>query len=341
MNGDKCEPDRKKKAKINSDSTSSSFSENESATESGQREDHSFNNDRRNFHKLKVLMNKLSNGKVKDSKEIQEKLENVMGKEAVTRLRALMIKFFSQDAQQAESNLPVKQTTYTAIDPHCRIIRGLWHQADADIFNSKYAGRQCCVMAMSSIVKSVIIPPSEWSTDIINQNLIEGNAIYKTIQLLSDHQGIGIPASGYLFVKNFDVVRSDLKMFDATFDLLYENDPLIFGSLSDEKNQGPVGVTLLHGLCQLFESHSAGILIANDRSFAVVESGGKFYFCDSHACDESGKGTSGAGSACVIECDTIEHLNVICKEATGSENREFTIDYVDVVVKSLNDSDVE
>lgn len=234
-----------------------------------------------------------------------------------------------------------RNPNFSEIDNNCRIVHGAWHQADPNIFYSSFAGKQCCAMALAFIVKSVITPPSEWTSSTINQNMIEGNALYKTVQLISDFNRILIPKSGYLYVKNFDVVKKDLRMFDASFVLRYERDPPIFGNLLDALNQYSIGANLVSALTDLIDEHSAGILIASDRSFAVISSCNKFYFCDSHNCGPAGEPNDLDGRACVIECDTIENLCNVCKRAAGCENEQFTLDYVDVAItqKCGSDSD--
>lgn len=220
---------------------------------------------------------------------------------------------------------------YFENNEHSRIIRGKWSQANPMIFNTEFAGRQCCAMALASVIKSQIMPPFQWNIDTICQNMFEGDELYKIVRSRS---GGDIPESGFLCLKNFDVVKSDLKLFDCRFSVHYDNDPMFFGNLMDAHNDGVVGVTLLTALKQLFDKHSKGILIAGNKCFALMHSYNKYYFCDSHDCGPEGEPEEEGcfGQACVIQCDTVETLNYICKRATGEENEPFTLDHVDVTV---------
>lgn len=196
-------------------------------------------------------------------------------------------------------------------------------------------------MALAFIVKSAVLPPAQWTSDTINQNMIEGNALYKTVHVLSEYARIVIPSSGFLYLKNFDVVKNDMRMFDGRFIVDYENDPIFYGNLQDDLNQEGCGLTLFEALYLLFDGHSAGILITESQSFAIISSRNKFYFCNSHSCGLNGEpmGNSLIGRACVIECDTIESLCDICKRTTGYENEPFTLDYLDVSFVEKPDSD--
>jgi hypothetical protein len=273
--------------------------------------------------KLKSLVKKLARGNIKKPEKFLRKLEKVLGKSSFLALKKLMI-------QEAHQNL--NKTVFIKINDNIRMLRGSWHQGDKNVFHMKFAGRQCCAMAVTSILKAKILSPSKWSTNTINQNMMEANALYKTVHILSEYEDVRIPTTGYLFLNNFDVVKNDITMFDTSFKIAYERDPSIYGNLCDNQLSQSFGFNLLRGLIELFIEHSAGVLITQDRSYAVIASSEKFYFCDSHSCNEMGLPTDGDGQSCVIECDTIEDLCYICKRATGCCNSEYTLDYVDVSV---------
>lgn len=296
-------------------------------TPSSSSEDKSANEDDKNDEELKKLLRKLTRGIIKNPKKFLRRFEKVMGKTAFLKLKNLLV-------EEVEQNQ--NQTVFFTINENVRLLRGSWHQADLDVFHTSFAGRQCCAMAVASILQANILSPSKWNTNVINQNMMEANALYKTVHIISEFEEVDIPQTGFLFLSNFDVVKNDLKMFDTSFKIAYDCDPPIFGNLCDEIHSESVGHTLLGGLTELFLLHSAGILIANDRSYAVIANSEKFYFCDSHSCDEIGSPNEENGRACVIECDTIEHLSKICKRATGSHNEVYTLDYVDVTVVSSN-----
>ena len=125
----------------------------------------------------------------------------------------------------------------------------------------------------------------------------------------------------------------DMFLFDTLFGINYIVEPSFFGSLNDlqQANIG-FGSTLNQGLQQLFANHQCGILIANNKSFAVMSFEGKFYLADSHSCGPSGTPAAN-GKACVIECDTLQELSHICKSVT-TMNGQYTIDFVEVIVKN-------
>ena len=226
---------------------------------------------------------------------------------------------------------PAPLPNFISISRHSKIIRAEWNQGNAMF--GVHGGKQCCAMAIGAIVRSTILSPSQWDSNTINDVLIESNKLYERV-LLSNPQKI--PPSGFLLVNNFDVVRDDIKMFRTGFSLHYDRDPAIFGNLRDCKNPpGDIGVCLSAGLNNLFNNHSAGILIAKSKSYAVMKINDLFYFADSHSCGP--KGASAAnGRACIIECSTFDELIRICKRATGSKNGDYTLDYIDVTIKNNN-----
>ncbi|KAL4721193.1 hypothetical protein ACJJTC_012465 [Scirpophaga incertulas] len=61
----------------------------------------------------------------------------------------------------------------------------------------------------------------------------------------------------------------------------------------------------------LFTDHRGGILIANSSAYWCAAAGNE-------------------GKACVIECDTFAELHRVCKRATGSGNKQYSLDYIDV-----------
>lgn len=302
------------------------------------------------FMKLKNLMKKniLQNETLADKSVVIDltlsKNSNSMETVSVTKSQLTDI-----ESEGSKDNKTTQETpqlllssngsAYNNISPDCRIVRAIVNQSDEDVFNPDYAGKQCCAMALASVVRSKLQMPREWTTDTVNENLQEGDAIYEIIRTKSQGKGIQIPDSGYLFIRNFDLFKSDLKMYNNTFKLKYRNDPAIVGNLEDARNEDSAGVTLFEGLQRLFVKYSTGILIANSKSFALIKSNGRFYFCDSHACDEFGAPTDDEGVACVIECDTLEALNRTCKQTAGSENFQYTIDSIQVALISDYDSD--
>ena len=149
------------------------------------------------------------------------------------------------------------------------------------LFSAQYAGKQCCCMALASIVSAIVTSPRKWSLDTLDNNMMEGHLLYERIRMLAgDVNAFPIPGSGYLVLRNFDVVKDDLRMFQRTWTLEYDSDPALFGMLEDAENEGGIGITLLDALVRLFEKHCGGIFIASERSVALLKYDDKFYFSD-------------------------------------------------------------
>ncbi|CAG9761348.1 unnamed protein product [Ceutorhynchus assimilis] len=192
-------------------------------------------------------------------------------------------------------------------------------------------------MSLANVVRASILPPGQWLTHIVKTNMIEGDKIYKTIRNLTPPHDLDL--SGFLNVSNFNVIGHDLRMFNRTFSIDYDIDTLLFGNLQDNMNRDNIGLTLHAALTDLFVDHGAGILIADSKAFAVMHYDDKFYFSDLHLCGPKGSKAVRDGKACVIECDSIGELCRICKRTTGSGNRQYTLNYVDVTVINNINSD--
>jgi Helitron helicase-like domain at N-terminus len=235
------------------------------------------------------------------------------------------------DAVRVEQPSEVSVSEYRNINDESRILRGSWNQA-SKIFNShNFAGVQCCAMALAFILKSTLLPPSNWNANSYNDVMLRGNDLYTQIR---QNLGISAPTNGYLGVEHFDHIREGFKAFATEFSLDYDADTQYFGNLKDRKiTENGVGLTLVSALTNLFQEHDYGNLIANGYSYAVSLCNGKFYFSNSHACGPQGEPSkSSNGQACVVECDSLEELHRIIRRTTTSGNIQFTINYVDVFV---------
>lgn len=71
------------------------------------------------------------------------------------------------------------------------------------IFNPNYAGVQCCAMAISNLVRAAISVLSSWNTNILNENMIEGDNLYGAVYNANQN----IPDNGYLNIRHFDAVK--------------------------------------------------------------------------------------------------------------------------------------
>ena len=138
--------------------------------------------------------------------------------------------------------------------------------------------------------RASILSPSQWNHTTLDIHLLSGDEIYTRIRLLTDGQvnAHPIPESGYLMIRNFDVIKQHFSMYNNTFYIEYDQDPSLFGSLMDNKNEAGIGLTLHDALTRLFDGHAAGILISAGKSYAVMHYEERYYFADSHSCGPKG-----------------------------------------------------
>ncbi|ABF70519.1 hypothetical protein [Trichoplusia ni ascovirus 2c] len=215
-----------------------------------------------------------------------------------------------------------------------RILCASWNQANSTVFQSGFSGSQCGAMVVANIVRAMLIKPGRWTREILDENMIEGDALYTKIRRLcnEDSSSLSIDVSGYLEIRHMQVIRNGFDIFGKTVSINYDEDTNLYGSLHDEFNTGEIGMTLKQAIETLFSDHSAGSLIASPKTYGVMKYDDKYYFTDSHSCcTNNGDVVSPSiGTACVIECDTIDNLVRVCKRATGSVNQQFTLNYIDV-----------
>jgi len=91
-------------------------------------------------------------------------------------------------------------------------------------------------------------------------------------------------------------------------------------------------------LKSLSDSHyNAAMIIVEPMCFGVIKSNGKYYFTDSHNCDENGNKAYGDGTACIIECNSEYDIVQICiQRAGGKKDVAFNLDYIDITeIKNL------
>lgn len=225
-------------------------------------------------------------------------------------------------------------------DSPVMVTRGSWNQSDEGVFGPN-AGKQCCAMALAFIVHSTVTVPSKWTKETINEIMIEGNDLYQsTVDRLKDGQrnvGRKLPESGFLMVRDFDVLESGFEVFARSVRLTYKSDPEIYGCLTEifaetEDEEETAGMPLLSGLERLFVEHSSGILISSNKAFAVIKSQDKFYFCDSHNSYAAGESSYVDHLACVIECRTLVAMCEIIMTVNNSEFEFYTLDSLNVEV---------
>ncbi|GBP31246.1 DTW domain-containing protein 1 [Eumeta japonica] len=197
--------------------------------------------------------------------------------------------------EQTENN-QVRRVCYEEANNVSRILHGSWHQGYVSIFG-RSSGKQCCAMALANILRAHILDPHLWSRSILDYNMLDGDHIYnKIVSLLTVAE---LDDSEYLEVANFHVIRDELMAFNTAFKITHEANPSWCGSLQDKMNDGIQGKTLAIALDALFTDHR-------------------------------GAAAGNEGKACVIECDTFAELHRVCKRATGSGNKQYSLDYIDV-----------
>jgi len=166
----------------------------------------------------------------------------------------------------------------------------------------------------------------------LKYNLMSGNSLYKNVRINEKSLRYQIDESGQLEVRHFDMFKKNLQMYNETFSMCYESDESpYYGNIQDKYQEDDFGISLENALKHLFKNHTAGVLVASSKSFAVICSGTKYYFTDSHSCDQRGKPLSGDnGKSCVIECGDIFELIRKIKRATLFLNCQYTLDYIDI-----------
>ncbi|GBM01464.1 hypothetical protein AVEN_209285-1 [Araneus ventricosus] len=229
------------------------------------------------------------------------------------------------------------RSAYMRINDLSRIVRASWNQRNEQIFQSGHAGYQCFAMVVANLIRAAILPPSQWDTNVLNRNMIEGDGFYEWIDWETRNQPSAFPIDnrGYLEIRNLDVVRHDILMFDNAFVIEYDDlNGAFSGSLCDRENDGISFLNLRVSINLLIAEHNVGILIAAGSAYGLMYYDNKFYFTDSHSCGPKGKSGAQNGKACVIECDTIdEFLRTIRRTVHSNAGTQFSINAINVIVK--------
>ncbi|KAG5666270.1 hypothetical protein PVAND_017605 [Polypedilum vanderplanki] len=251
-------------------------------------------------------------------------------------IRVIPVETNQQNTVTESTAAPSARSAYVPIDKKknvSRILRASWHQGNLDVF-PEFGGIQCYAMVLANIVRAAILPPSRWTKNILDQNMTEGDGIFADIHYKTrdNAQAFPIDGSGYLSIRNLDIIKHDFIMYDNVFALEYDDEWVCTGSLQDNINDGVIGHTLLNAIRMLFIEHNAGVLVCESKSLGLMHYDDKYYFTDSHSCGPAGASAAN-GKACIIECDTIEELHRIVRRALSSRNVPFVINYIDVIHK--------
>lgn len=172
-------------------------------------------------------------------------------------------------------------------------------------------------------MKASMKDPANWTTQDLNEIMMEADELYYNVLMVSDPEKI--PPSGYLLVNNLSVLNNVVHLFETKFTFHFASEPEIFG---DVNNDYGFGFVLATGLEELFKKHSSGILIANNKSVAVMSLGESFFFWDSHSCGFPD------GPASLSRHETIADMCNALQRSLGTsdknKNHPFTIDFIDV-----------
>ncbi|KAG5683289.1 hypothetical protein PVAND_012577 [Polypedilum vanderplanki] len=233
-------------------------------------------------------------------------------------IRVIPVETNQQNTVTESTAAPSARSAYVPIDKKknvSRILRASWHQGNLDVF-PEFGGIQCYAMVLANIVRAAILPPSRWTKNILDQNMTEGDGIFADIHYKTrdNAQAFPIDGSGYLSIRNLDIIKHDFIMYDNVFALEYDDEWVCTGSLQDNINDGVIGHTLLNAIRMLFIEHNAGVLVCESKSLGLMHYDDKYYFTDSHSCGPAGASAAN-GKACIIECDTIEELHRIVLDA--------------------------
>lgn len=186
-------------------------------------------------------------------------------------------------------------------------------------------------MVLANITRKLMLPPHTWTDNLLNINMLEGDAIYAKIRQLSiDTLLPSIDETGYLEIRHFSFIRYSFMMHNCSFRIdNYDEETDLFGCLQDSVNNQDFRMTLKESLTTMFINHKAGVLIATSKSLGVMNYNNKYYFIDSHACGPKGASASDThGKACVIECSSLDDLVRVSKRAIGSGNVQYTLNYM-------------
>ena len=119
-------------------------------------------------------------------------------------------------------------------------------------------------------------------------------------------------------------------IFNKRFQINFDDESSIFGSLNDRSNQSNFAFTDREAFEEIFLNHNAGILILEGKLFGTTHYN-KYYFSESHSCGPNGPKSKDKERACFIECDDLDEFARIHKRTTSNKNVQFTLDLIDVV----------
>lgn len=84
-----------------------------------------------------------------------------------------------QEAQQAEAQRDSR--SFKSLGKKSSILRASWHQGDPGVF-TEYAGVQYLIMVLANIVRASLVPPGQWTKNILEMNMMDGQLTYQLIR---------------------------------------------------------------------------------------------------------------------------------------------------------------
>lgn len=167
------------------------------------------------------------------------------------------------------------------------------NQGTTTIFNDEYCGTQCTAMCAFAIATHFSNSIKKWSTETMNQVLINGDIYFKECQQrlkLNLH-----PFRKYLEVEE---VLGQIEINGQQLFIQYFNNDLISATRNAELNN----VNLLNHINEFLNLHCDHILIViNDYTYAVFKQNNDLLLFDSHSKTPTGRRTESAnGKASVM-----------------------------------------
>lgn len=234
-----------------------------------------------------------------------------------------------------------------------RILRGDFHQGTFDesleiCIKTERKGVSSCANAITNFARSTIMDPSEWSRNILNENLISGNLLHLTVEARKksmkkdEYKDEKEP----LKFEDFKIIQNDFKLdfsddVALQFSLIFDETKFLFGNLRKNPKKNTKEMEFKNALIENFKTHSFGLIEASSQYVGVMRMKEKYYFSDSYACGPKGMRAGKSGAACIIQCDTIDELFRVTKRCLKGSFKIYSIDIFSKIVEKKEDEILE
>ncbi|KAB0791417.1 hypothetical protein PPYR_03217 [Photinus pyralis] len=203
------------------------------------------------------------------------------------------------------------------------ILRGSFNQNDRR-FEKEVRGTQCTAAAALSLAFALIKPESKWTTEDVDEILIQTEPYYKecVAKLKSGNKF----RDGKLLVDELNR-KCALEGTEINFDI----EECAVNGLIDAKDYDDT-LNLKSGIATFFRDNNSAIVTARSVSVAIWKKDQAFYYYDSHSRDEKGM-INGYGTACVMRFSNMDDLALsIEANLQPGQNNSFNIGRVTVSV---------